>query len=162
MHYFRYQCKLRYISAFRWSVPRPHVFREPSTQKSGLREMEWRAAARSPATNLLVGRNSTVIPNNYLQLGREAKTFLHTRVRARRLQSGYIWPSPAAERGPRSSGPPAFRLQGGLPSLDTTRSRTDTYTRPSACNHPPRSPSFPRMTFRLSCCAGPRPGVSPR
>ncbi|EGI58412.1 hypothetical protein G5I_13509 [Acromyrmex echinatior] len=35
-------------------------------------------------------------------------------------------PSPAAERGPRSSGPPAFRLQGGLPSLDTTRSRTDT------------------------------------
>ncbi|KYN20236.1 hypothetical protein ALC57_07140, partial [Trachymyrmex cornetzi] len=72
-------------------------------------------------------------------------------------------PSPAAERGPRSLGPPAFRLQGGLPSLDTTRSRTDTYTRPSACNHPPRSPSFPRMTFRLSCCAGPRlGGVSPR
>jgi hypothetical protein len=26
----------------------------------------------------------------------------------------------------------------------------------SACNHPPRSPSFPRMTFRLSCRAGPQ------
>jgi len=71
-------------------------------------------------------------------------------------------PNPAAERGPRSSGPPAFRLQGGLPSLDTTRSRTDTYTRPSACNHPPRSPSFPRMTFRLSCCTDPRFSTSPR
>lgn len=52
-----------------------------------------------------------------------------------------------------SSGPSAFRLQGGLPSLDTARSRKDTYTRLSACNHPPRSPSFPRMTFRLSCPA---------
>lgn len=34
-----------------------------------------------------------------------------------------------------SSGPIAFRLQGGLPSLDTARSRTDTYTHPLACNH---------------------------
>lgn len=31
---------------------------------------------RSPATNLPVGRNSTVIPNNYLQLGREARRIL--------------------------------------------------------------------------------------
>lgn len=71
-----------------------------------------------------------------------------------------VIPGPGlSEEVSRSSGPLTFRLQGGLPSLDTTRSRTDTYTRPSACNHPSRSPSFPRMTFRLSCCASPGPGA---
>lgn len=78
---------------------------------------------------------------------------MYTRIRVRRLLSAYLAQACRREGHRRSLGPPAFRLQGGLPSLDTARSRTDTYTRPSACNHPPRSPSFPRMTFRLSCCA---------
>lgn len=63
----------------------------------------------SPATNLLVGRNSTVIPNNYLQLGREAKAFLHTRVCARRLLSGYTWP---AGEGPAEFGPACISPAG--------------------------------------------------
>jgi len=88
------------------------VFRESSTQKSGLREMEQRAAARSSATNLLIGRNSTVIPNNYLQLGREAKTFLHTRVRARRLLSGYIWTQPCCGERPAEFGPACISPAG--------------------------------------------------
>lgn len=69
------------------------------------------ACPGSPATNLLAGRNSTVIPNNYLQLGQEAKAFLHTRVRARRLLSGYTWPGPAGE-GPAEFGPACISSAG--------------------------------------------------
>lgn len=158
MRFSRCQRRHRCLGAFRRiegpSCPVPAHFASRRRGRTALARRRATACPGSPATNSLVGRNSTVIPNNYLQLGREAKAFLHTRVCARRLLSGYTSARALPERGPRSSGPPAFRLQGGLPSLDTTRSRTDTYTRPSACNHPPRSPSFPRMTFRLSCCAG--------
>lgn len=110
---------------------------------------------RSPATDLPVGRNSTVIPNNYLQLGREARRILaYERERCIRVAapvrrwSAGTW---SCERNP-----PEFRLQGGPSSLEIARSRTDTYTRPSARNHPLRSPSFRRMTFRLSSRAHPR------
>lgn len=94
-------------------MPRPCAFREPSTQKKTALARDGRASAcpRSPATNLLVGRNSTVIPNNYLQLAREAKAFLHTRVRARRLLSGYTWPGPGGE-GPAEFGPACISPAG--------------------------------------------------
>lgn len=107
---------------------------------------------RSPATNLPVERNSTVIPNNYLQLGREARRILaygrETRPCAGSRRPTAVGRYLTCERETHPN--PPFRLQGGPSSLDAARSRTDTYTRPSARNHPPRSPSFRRMTFRLS------------
>lgn len=65
------------------------------------------AEGRSPATNLPVGRNSTVIPNNYLQLGRQARRILayerETRPCAgapvRRWSAGTWW-SWSCERSP--------------------------------------------------------------
>jgi len=139
-------------------VPRPRAFREPSTQESGSRETERRAAAY-----LLLRR---IYWSDKIQLSFQITIYSlaekprHSCIREyARVGFCLVISGPALpERSPRSLGPPAFRLQGGLPSLDTTRSRTDTYTRPSACNHPPRSPSFSRMTFRLSCCAGPGTG----
>lgn len=113
MHFSRCQHKFKCLGAFRRTlrpiVPRP---REPSTQESGARETEGLAAyPRSSATNLLVGRNSTVIPNNYLQLAREAKAFLHTRVRVRQLLSGYTWPGTGGEE-PAEFGPACISPAG--------------------------------------------------
>lgn len=133
-------------------MPRPRAFREPSTQATALAKTELLhvlALLRRMYWSDKIQLSFQITIYNLAEKPRHSciREYVHV---------GFclVIPGPGQrEKGPRSSGPPAFRLQGGLPSLDTTRSRTDTYTRPSACNHPPRSPSFPRMTFRLSCCA---------
>jgi len=95
MYFSRRQHKLRCLGAFRRIVrgPSPRISRVVDARERFSRNGTEGCCVLSPATNLLVGQNSTVIPNNYLQVGREAKAFLHTRVRAHRLLSGYIWPS---------------------------------------------------------------------
>ena len=93
-------------------APSSRISRAVDAEERSSRDGTEGTAARSPATNLLVGRNSTVIPNNYLQLGREAKTFLHTRVRAHRLLSGYIWTQPCCGERPAEFGPACISPAG--------------------------------------------------
>lgn len=111
MHFSRCQNKFERRDTFRQVsrpiVPRPREFREPSTARE--RALQGGPSAGPPRSlprrNLLVKRNSTVIPNNYLQLARKKPrrilAYESTRAPGFRL---FTWLKLARREGPSPDG----------------------------------------------------------